>query len=122
MFLITPQGEVLRAELADRQTVAQTREFLEALTDAALKHQARKVLIHVRSSRPIFKVEEYGASTYLKEIAARKWLKVALVSTHADVRSAHEYVEVLARQQGANLRSFASELAALAWLSAQSQE
>ena len=122
MFLITPQGNVLRAELVDRQTAAQTREFLEALADAALTHQATRVLINVRTSRPIFKIEEYGASTYLKEIAARPTLKVALVSGHADVRSAHEYVVLLARQQGANLRSFASEAAALAWLADQSQE
>src|SRR5437762_5115419 len=122
MFLITPQGNVLRAELVDRQTAAQTREFLEALADAALKHQATRVLINVRASRPIFKIEEYGASAYLKEIAARPTLKVALVSSHADVRSAHEYVALLARQHGANLRSFASEAAALAWLADQSQE
>ena len=116
MFLITPQGNVLRAELVDRQTAAQTREFLEALADAALKHQATRVLINVRASRPIFKIEEYGASAYLKEIAARPTLKVALVSSHADVRSAHEYVELLARQQGAALRSFAHDADAVAWL------
>ena len=125
MFLITPQGGVLRAELVDRQTIEQTREFLEALTQAALQHRATRILIHVRSSRPIFRVEEYRASTYLQEIAQRPWLKVALVSARVEVRSAHEYVEVLAKQQGANLRSFADDAAAMAWLQtavAQSQE
>lgn len=122
MFLITPQGDVLRAELADRQTVEETREFLETLTQAALQHRATRVLIHVRSSRPIFKVEEYRASTYLDELARRPWLKVALVAARDDLRSAHGYVELLARQQGANLRSFSSDAAALAWLRDQSQE
>lgn len=124
MFHIAAQESVLRAELAERQTVAQTLEFLEALADAALKRQATRILINVRASRPIFKVEQYGASKYLKEIASRPWLKVALVAGLADVRSAHEYVELLAKQQGANLRSFADDAAALAWLQAvdQSQE
>lgn len=124
MFAITPQEGTLRAELTDRQTVAQTREFLEALADAALKHDATRILICVRASRPIFKVEQYSASAYLKEIALRPWLKVALVAGRSDVRSAHEYVELLARQQGANLRSFADDAAALAWLQTadQSQE
>ena len=122
MFLITPQGDVLRAELVDRRTVEQTREFLESLTQAALQHQARRVLIHVRSSRPIFKVEEYRASTYLQELARRPEVKVALVAVNADVRSAHGYIELLARQQGASVRSFASDAQALAWLRDQSQE
>ena len=122
MFLITPQGDVLRAELVDRRTVEQTREFLAALAQAAVKHQATRVLIHVRSSRPIFKVEEYRASNYLKELAQRPQVKVALVAANADIRSAHGYVELLARQQGASLRSFASDAEALAWLRDQSQE
>ena len=33
-----------------------------------------------------------------------------------DNRAAHEYIEVLARQQGANVRSFADEAPALCWL------
>lgn len=124
MFIITPQGDVLRAELADRETVQQTRDFLEALTQAALQHQATRILIHVRSSVPIFRVEEYKASTYLRELAQRPLVKVALVAPRADVRNAHQYIELLAKQQGANLRSFADDAAALAWLQAadQSQE
>src|SRR5262245_50470319 len=105
MFLITPQGDVLRAELVDRETVDQTREFLEALTQAVLQHQSTRILIHVRSSAPIFRVEEYKASTYLKELAQRPLVRVALVARRADVRNAHQYVELLARQQGAQLRS-----------------
>ena len=124
MFIITPQGDVLRAELADRETVQQTRDFLEALTQAALQHQATRILIHVRSSVPIFRVEEYKASTYLRELAQRPLVKVALVAPRADVRNAHQYIELLAKQQGANLRSFADDAAALAWLQTadQSQE
>lgn len=124
MFLITPQKGLLRAELVDRNTTEQTRDFLDALTQAALEHKATRILIHVRASRPIFRVEEYRASTYLKEMATRPWLRVALVAGRADVRNAHQYVELLAKQQGASLRSFADDAAALAWLASavQSQE
>jgi hypothetical protein len=123
-YRITPQPGYLRADLLARETAQQTSEFLEALADAALKHRVTRILINVHASRPIFKVEQYSASAYLKEIALRPWLKVALVASLADVRSAHEYVELLARQQGANLRSFADDAAALAWLQGadQSQE
>ena len=40
------------------------------------------------------------------------------MATQADLRSAHEYVEVLAGQQGASLRSFADTASAIAWLQA----
>ena len=42
MFLITPQGDVLRAELVDRQTAAQTREFLQALAGLADQSQEKR--------------------------------------------------------------------------------
>lgn len=91
--------------------------FLRALAAAALQHGSSQVLIWVRSSRSIFKVEEYGASEYLKELAARPTFKVALVADRHEVRSSHQYVELLARQHGANLRSFGEdEIAAVQWL------
>jgi hypothetical protein len=117
-YRITPQPGYLRADLLARETAQQTSEFLEALADAALKHRVTRILINVQSSRPIFKVEQYSASAYLKELARRPWLKVALVATQPDLRSAHEYVEVLAGQQGASLRSFADTASAIAWLQA----
>ncbi|MEA3194607.1 MAG: hypothetical protein QOD26_2940 [Betaproteobacteria bacterium] len=97
---------------------------IEARESVLRATRASRILICVRASRPIFKVEQYSASAYLKEIALRPWLRVALVTARADVRSAHEYGELLAKQQGANLRSFADDAAALAWLQAvdQSQE
>jgi hypothetical protein len=70
----------------------------------------------VHTSRPIFRVEEYHASLYLKELAARANARVALVSSRLDTRAAHEYLEVLARQHGANLRSFSDESPAAIWL------
>jgi len=38
------------------------------------------------------------------------------------VRASHQYLEVLAGQQGANVRAFREESRALDWLRAQSQE
>jgi hypothetical protein len=73
-------------------------------------------VICVGCSRPIFRVEEYQASLYLKELAARPNAKVALVSSRLDIRVAHEYLEVLASHQGARLRSFTEEAQAIAWL------
>jgi hypothetical protein len=108
--------DYLRAELLERETADETREFLKALATVALRERKERALICVYSSRPIFRVEEYQASIYLKELAARPASKVALVSSRLDIRVAHEYLEVLASHQGARLRSFTEEAAAVAWL------
>jgi hypothetical protein len=118
-FSIVAVKHYLRAELLDRETVEETREFLAALAQAARKHGSSRVLICVHSSRPIFRIEQYQASLYLKELAARPQFRVALVAHRADVRSAHQYVELLAKQQSAHLRSFENEDAAIDWLRAE---
>ncbi|MGQ0656069.1 MAG: STAS/SEC14 domain-containing protein [Betaproteobacteria bacterium] len=118
-YSIVAVKHYLRAELLDRETVEETREFLSALAQAARKHNSSRVLICVHSSRPIFRIEQYQASAYLKELAARPHFRVALVAHRADVRAAHQYVELVARQQSANLRSFEDEDAAIEWLRAE---
>ena len=106
----------LRAELVERETGEETRAFLDALGEECSKHQVYSMLICVRASRPIFRVEQYRASLYLQELACRPEYRVALVATRPDLRAAHEYLEVLAGQHGAQLRSFSGEAAAADWL------
>src|SRR5437868_3889968 len=108
-YVITQPSDYLRAELLERETGEETKAFLGALASAALKSGCSKILICVRISRPIFRIEQYQASAYLKELGARPGFMVALVAAREDVRAAHEYVEVIARQHRANVRSFADE-------------
>ena len=120
-FNIVALKDYLRAELLERDTAHETRDFLKALAAAALASGQTRVLICVHTSRPIFRVEEYHASRYLKDLAARPGARVALVSSRMDIRAAHEYIEVLARQQGASVRSFSDEAPAVAWLRGASE-
>jgi hypothetical protein len=112
----------LRAELFGRQTVEETLQFIDALAAAARKAAAASILIWVRNSRPIFKVEQYKLSQRFRQLAANKALRVALLADSDEVRASHQYIEVLAGQQGAQVRAFRDEPRALAWLRAQSQE
>lgn len=113
---ISFNGDHIRAELADRQTARETREFLRAVIAAADQHQCARVLIQVRDSKPLFKVEEYGISAYFKLLAQNPSYRVALLSDTEELRVSHEYVVVLARQHGAQVQSFRSEADAVAWL------
>ena len=116
----------LRAELIGRQTVEETLQFIAALVAAAREHSATRILIWVRSSRPIFKVEQYKLSEQFRQLAAMPQVRVALLADADEVRASHQYIEVLAGQQGARVRAFREEARALAWLReemrAQSQE
>jgi hypothetical protein len=112
----------LRAELFGRQTVEETLKFVDALVAEARAKSVSRFLVWVRNSRPIFKVEQYGLSEHFKQLAAQKDVRVALLADSDEVRASHQYIEVLAAQQGAKVRAFREETRALAWLGAQSQE
>jgi len=108
---------VLRAELFGRKTAEETQEFIAAVAAEALKTGVTRILVWVRNSRPIFRVEQYGLSEHFRKAAANSaGYRLALLADADDVRSAHEYVETLARQAGVPLRTFRSEAAALDWL------
>jgi hypothetical protein len=106
----------LRATLYGRQTIEETLQFIEALAVEARKHSATRFLVCVRNSRPIFKVEGYKVSERFKQLAANRALRVALLADSDEVRASHQYIEVLATQQGAQVRAFRDEKRALAWL------
>jgi hypothetical protein len=110
------EQDYLRAELISRETAQQTREFLHAVAAAAAAHALRRVLISVKSSKPLFKVDEYSIDEFLALLAREPEGRVALLADSGEVRRSHEYIEVLARQCGAQARSFPSEAAALEWL------
>jgi len=124
-YKFTLLQDCVRAELSARETVAETQEFIRAAMAEAAKHKCPRMLVWVRRSRPIFKVEQYRISEHFKQIAANPQVRVALLADAEELRAAHEYIEVLARQQGANVRAFRDEAQALEWLRAgvlQSQE
>jgi len=112
----------LRAELFGRQTLEDTLQFVEALAAEARKHSTLPILIWVRNSRPIFKLERYPLSERFRQLAAQKGVRVALLADSDEVRASNQYIEVLAGQQGASVRAFREESRALNWLTAQLQK
>lgn len=124
-YTIEVERDHVRAELFGRETAEQTHEFLAALAQQALESGVTRVLVWVRNSRPVFKVATHGVSELFKLAASQMAYRVALLGDSEEVRASQQYVELLARQQGARVRAFRDEAAALAWLraeSAQSQE
>src|SRR5881397_229215 len=116
MYKITAEPGYLRAELFERETVEETRAFLDAVVRNNATHQRSRVLILVRASKSIFQVVAHGLMECFEELSATVPGQIALVGDTRDLRLSHEYIEVIARQRGLNVRSFRDEAAALAWL------
>lgn len=114
-YQLTVNPDYLEAELFNRQTGEETGAFLGAIADECIRRRLYRVLISVRSSKPIFTVEKYGLSSFI-ELAVKYSGKIALLTDSPEVRIAHEYVVVLARLRGVNVRTFQDEAAAIVWL------
>ena len=121
MYKITTEPGYLRAELFERETVEETRAFLDAVVRNNATHRRSRVLILVRASKSIFQVVAHGLMECFEELSATVPGQIALVGDTRDLRLSHEYIEVIARQHGLNVRSFPDEAAALAWLNDRRQ-
>jgi hypothetical protein len=115
-YAIDPREGYLRAELIERETPEETRTFGEAVHAAMREKRLPRVLVVVRASRPIFRVEEYQLSEFLTRFADIPGCRVALVSDSKELAAAHEYVELIAGQRGVPLRAFTDEASATQWL------
>lgn len=113
---IRDKRDYLRADLIHRLRAAELEKFLHELQAAAFAHPSARLLIYVHVPRATMKIDKFHASYFIDALAGRPSLKVALVATHREVQLVQQYIEALARLKKANLRSFADDAAALAWL------
>ena len=115
-YKIEPCAGYLKAEMIERDTAQETSEFVAAIVDALRSHRIYKVLISIRSSRPVFKVEEWNLSGALDQVMGMPGLKVAFIADTKEISMSQEYIALLAQQRGLAFRAFGAEKAALAWL------
>ena len=116
-YEIAPEAGYLRAKLFGRETVEETREFIRTVVQANRLHECPAILIDVHASRPIFHSEPGGIFDYFKKLTGDTSWRIALVADNAELRLSHEYLALLARQQGMIVWSFRDEAAALKWMS-----
>ncbi len=119
LYKITIEPDYLWAELFNRETMEETREFLQLVANAAMKHKRSRVLMSVRSSNPVFTVERSGFLAYFKKLTADPSHKIALLGDSEELGISHQYIELIGRQHGVNVRSFRDSAAALEWFNAK---
>ena len=115
-FTIEPRDGYVHAALWERETAEEMREFLLAVHAACREYACSKVIMLVRRSRPAFKPEDYGLTSYVGDLVSAG-CQVALVGDTEELHTAHGYIEMVARQQGINARALRDEAAALRWMS-----
>ncbi|MGQ0546464.1 MAG: hypothetical protein ACT4P3_14195 [Betaproteobacteria bacterium] len=115
-YRIEPLAGYLKAEMWERDTAEETREFVDAILAALRETGLARLLISIRASRPVFKVEQWGLSAALDRIAGTPGLKVAFISDSRETAMSQDYIALIARQRGLAFRAFAAESEAVAWL------
>ena len=106
----------LKAEMVGRETSAETVEFVDAIVDALRARGVFKLLISIRSSRPVFKVEEWNLTAALDKVMSIPGLRVAFISDTRELAMSQDYIALLGRQRGLQFETFATEQAAITWL------
>ena len=119
LYKIIVEPDYLRAELFNRETMQETREFLQLVAAAAIKHGRSRVLISVRSSNPVFTVERSGFLAYFRKLSADPSHKIALLGDSEELGISHQYIELIGRQQGVKVQSFRNEATAIQWFKAE---
>ncbi len=120
-YKIAMERGFLRADLLERETAEETRRFLRAVVVESVKHGCSRVLVHVRSSKTLFTVERYGVLETFKKLASDPAHRIALLGDTVELGMSHDYVALLARQQGITLRNFQNESQAVAWVTDRRQ-
>ncbi len=120
-YKIAMERGYLRADLLERETAEETRRFLRAVVFESVKHGCSRILVHVRSSKTLFTVERYGVLETFKKLASDPGHRIALLGDTVELGMSHDYVALLARQQGITLRNFQNESQAVAWVTDRRQ-
>jgi hypothetical protein len=114
-YTIDIHAGYIKAEMRERETGEETRSFVEAILAALRQHKLPRLLISVRASRPVFKVEQYGLSDALAQVAGTG-LRVAFIADSKELAMSQQYIALLGQQRGLDFRAFATEQEATDWL------
>lgn len=115
-YSIEQREGYLVAEMLERDTAEETRAFVDAILEALRSSGLQRLLISIRSSRPVFKVQEWDLSGALAQVASLPGLKVAFISDTREIGMSQEYISLIASQRGLDFRPFGAEGDAVAWL------
>ena len=115
VYRITLEPDFLRAELFDRETIAEVKSFLRAVAKACEKNRRACILLRIHDMTPIYQDDLYEMIRYVGTLTLPPSWKIALLGDTTDFRGTHESVEAVAGRLRLNLWVFQDEAQALLW-------
>lgn len=115
VYTIRLEQDYLRADLFNRASAEESREFFDQVAGLALRSGCHNVLIWEHTSRPVFSAERSGFFAELRGLSADPGHKIGLLADTAELGYAHAYLESLGALRGVNVRRFADQPSAIAW-------
>ena len=116
-YTIEKLSGYLKAEMVERDTAEETAQFVDAIVEALRAEGAPgRLLISIRHSRPVFKVEQWKLSAALDKVMKIPGLQVAFISDSRELQMSQQYIALLGQQRGLQFQAFDAEQAAIAWL------
>ena len=115
-YKISAKSDHLWSQLFDRETAEEMQEFLRAVVRENKTFRRPFVFLDIRGSRPLFNVERPGLFDCFKELSGVPSCKIAMLGDTEELCISHDYLVLLADQQGLNARSFRSKAAVFGWL------
>ena|SRR5258706_4472912 len=121
-YRISAKSTYLLAQLFGLETAEEMQEFLRAIVLENKTYRRPFIFLDVHASRPLFNVERPAIFDCFKELSSVTSCKIALLGDTRELCISHEYLALLALQQGLNVRSFRSKTAVFGWLNEQRQQ
>jgi hypothetical protein len=109
-------ADYLRVDVSQRGGPEEARMVVERILAEQASTGLKNVLIMMRESPAIFRVETWDFSGFVPRLVAIPGLRIALLSDSNDLYASQEYIALLSAQRGLNVAAFRNEQAALQWL------
>jgi hypothetical protein len=115
-YTIDADEEFLRVKVSGRDTDRPPSELCAAVLAESRKRGRDRILIELDQKFPLSPGNQFTLVTRLPEIGFTPEQRIALVHRRTEMQDANQFINLVARNHGVQVRSFAGLEPAMAWL------
>jgi hypothetical protein len=115
-YTIDADEEFLRVKVRGRDTDRPPSEMCAAVLAESRKRRRDRILIELDQNFPLSPGNQFTLVTRLPEIGFTSQQRVALVHRTPEMQDANQFINLVARNHGVQVRNFAGLDLAKAWL------
>ena len=119
-YTIDADEEFLRVNVSGRDTDRPPSEVCVAVLAESRKRGRRRILIELDQKFPLSPSSQFSLVTRLPQIGFTAEERVALVHRTPEMQDANQFINLVARNHGVNVRNFWDIEPAKAWLREES--